>query len=265
MSIQSQLAVQMYTVREFTQTADDFARTLARIAAIGYPAVQLSAVGAMSGDAPEVSAAQVRRILDDNGLRCIATHRSWDSLAQNTDQEIEEHQALGCGFVAIGSLPAPYSGAGAEGYTAFVRDSAPVISRLKAAGLRFGYHNHAFEFERAGFQDGLPQTRFDRLIDEGGPDLCLELDLYWAAHAGANPARLLERCAGRVPVIHVKDKEVAEGEPVMAPVGEGNMDWRGLMPACAAAGVEWYAVEQDICRRDPFDCLQSSFTFLSGF
>ena len=258
--ITSQLAVQMYTVRDFTATADDLAATLAKIRAIGYPAVQLSAVGAMAGETPTVSAAQARRMLDDNGLRCIATHRSWESLAGETEKEIAFHHALGCDFSAIGSLPPAYAESGAGGYAAFARDAAPVIARLKAAGIRFGYHNHAGEFERTGDT----RTRFDILIEEGGPDLCLELDLYWIAHAGANPQRLVERCAGRVPVIHVKDKEITDGQPVMAPVGEGNLDWTGLLPACADAGVEWYAVEQDVCRRDPFDCLRSSFQFLSG-
>lgn len=258
----SQLAAQLYTVRDFTKTATDFQRTLGKIRGIGYPAVQLSAVGAMNGEAPEVSADTARQMLDDVGLRCIATHRSWDDLAHQTERAIEFHQTLGCSFTAIGGLPGEYAARGAEGYAAFARDAAPVIGALKAAGIRFGYHNHAFEFERAG--EG-PETRFDMLIDDGGLDFCLEIDVYWAAHAGLNPERLLERCRGRVPVIHVKDKEVVAGEPVMAPVGEGNLDWPHLLPACAAAGVEWYAAEQDECRRDPFDCLRSSFEFLSRF
>ena len=262
-TLTSQLAVQMYTVRDFTGTAAGLAATLAKIRAIGYPAVQLSAVGAMGGETPAVPAELARKMLDDNGLQCIATHRSWNSLAHDTEREIAFHHSLGCDFAAIGSLPPPYAEAGAAGYSAFARDAAPVIARLKAAGIRFGYHNHAGEFERVG--DGSPRTRFDILIEEGGLDLCLELDLYWIGHAGANPERLVGRCAGRIPVIHVKDKEVADGQPVMAPVGEGNLDWPHLLPACAAANVEWYAVEQDVCRRDPFDCLRSSFEFLSGF
>jgi sugar phosphate isomerase/epimerase len=261
-TLASQLAVQMYTVRDFTGTAAALATTLAQIRAIGYPAVQLSAVGAMGGESPAVSAEQARRMLDDNGLQCIATHRSWESLANETEQEIAFHHTLGCDFAAIGSLPRPYAEAGAAGYADWARDAAPVIARLKDAGIRFGYHNHAHEFERVS--ESVPRTRFDTLIEEGHPDLCLELDLYWIAHAGVNPERLVERCVGRVPVIHVKDKEIADGQPVMAPVGEGNLDWPHLLPACAAAGVEWYAVEQDVCRRDPFDCLRSSFRFLSG-
>jgi sugar phosphate isomerase/epimerase len=257
----SRLAVQMYTIRDFTKTGRDFAESLRKCRAIGYEAVQLSAVGAMSGDRPEVSAAEARKMLDDNGLKCVATHRGWDALAQQTEAEIAFHQTLGCDFAAIGGLPGHYQEQGAEGYRAFVRDAAPVIAKLKAAGIRFGYHNHAHEFEHIG--PGR-RTLFDIFIEEGGADFLLEIDTYWAVHAGVNPIPLFGRCVGRVPVIHLKDKEVVVKEgPVMAPIGEGNMDWDGILPACAEAGVEWYAVEQDICRRDPFDCLRASFDFLT--
>ena len=261
MDLTAKLAAQLYTVRDFTKTAADFRRSLEKIRAIGYGAVQISAVGAMAGDTPEVSAEAARRMLDDLGLKCIATHRAWDALLGQTEREIAFHQSLGCDYAAIGGLPGEYQARGAAGYAAFVRDARPVLETLKAARIRFGYHNHAFEFARA---ESSPAALYDTLIEQGGPDLCLEIDVYWAAHAGLNPERLIERCVGRVPVIHVKDKEMAGSDAIMAPVGEGNLDWPHLLPACAAAGVEWYAVEQDECRRDPFDCLRSSFEFLRG-
>lgn len=256
---ETQIAAQLYTVRDFMHTARDFQETLAKIRKIGYQAVQISGAQAMTGDTPEVSALEARRILDDLGLACIATHRSWDALRDQTEREIEFHKALRCNFAAIGSLPGEYQASGADGYAAFVRDCAPTIAQLKAAGIRFGYHNHAFEFARPAAGS---KALFDTFIELAGPDFCLEIDVYWAAHAGLNPERLIERCRGRVPIIHVKDKEMVGNEAVMAPVGEGNLDWPHLIPACAKAGVEWYAVEQDDCRRDPFDCLRSSFEFL---
>jgi len=261
--MRNQLAVQLYTLHKLLGTEAGFASSLEKISAIGYPAVQLSAVGAMNGESPEVSAERARQLLDDNGLKCIATHRSWDSLAKNTEFEIEFHQTLGCDFTAIGGLPGEYGSRGFEGYQAFLVDSAPVIAKLKAAGIRFGYHNHAHEFQRAFFKDGFPYTFYDEFIENGGPDFLLEVDVYWVSHGGANPETVMRRAAGRVPVIHVKDKEVEGNESFMAPIGEGNLDWRNLIPACDAAGVEWYAVEQDVCRRDPFDCLKSSFEFLT--
>ena len=256
----SKLAVQMYTVRDFTHTATELAATLDKVRSIGYEAVQLSAVGAMDGTSPEVDAALARRMLDNSGLKCIATHRSWNDVANRTEAEIEFHHTLGCDYTAIGGLPSGYGDRVEDAFTRFVEDAGPVVSRLREAGIRFGYHNHAFEFVRIG--PGR-RTAYDLLIDCGNPGLLLELDVYWADHAGINPVRLFERCKGRMPVIHIKDKEVSpEGDPVMAPIGDGNLDWEGIVPACRAAEVEWYAVEQDVCRRDPFECLQSSFTFL---
>ena len=264
----AKLAVQMYTVREFTKTAGDFAETLRKISDIGYQAVQLSAVGAMSGDSPEVDAKTARQMLDDNGLACIATHRSWDALAGQTEAEIDFHHTLGCPFAAIGGIPKDYGDRGAAGYRDFVREAAPVIATLKAGGVAWGYHNHAHEFARLPDAERTPgcQTLFDLFIEEGGPDFLLEIDLFWAWHGGVDPAALVARCAGRVPVLHLKDKEVVQGsrEPVIAPIGEGNLPWaERILPACRAAGTRWYAVEQDVCRRDPFDCLRSSFVFLS--
>jgi len=260
--MRSKLATQMYTIRDFVKTEKDLADSLARLAKIGYPAVQLSAVAAMSGDSPEVSPQLARKMLDDNGLKCIATHRSWDDIVKNTQKEIDFHHTVGCDYVAIGGIPGNYKQLGAEGYKSWVIDSKPVIATLKAAGLRFGYHNHAFEFERFG-DDRRPL--FDIFTVEGAPDLLIEMDVYWVEHAGFNPERVIEQLYGRLPVIHIKDKEVVDNNPVMAPIGEGNLDWAHLIPALEAAGVEWYAVEQDTCRRDPFDCLRSSFEFLSSF
>lgn len=257
--MKAKVAVQMYTVREFTKTAADLADTLKKCSDIGYTGAQFSAVACMNGDAPEVSAAEARKMLDDTGIKCIATHRPWDALMNQTEKEIEFHQTLGCDFAAIGGIPKEYART-LDGYRKFLDDARPVIAKLKAAGIRFGHHNHSHEFQKF---DGMWLE--DVLIDEGGDDLMMELDLYWVEHAGVNCVRVLERCHGRVPVIHIKDKEVVAEGPVIAPIGEGNMDWPHILPACDEAGVNWIAIEQDTCRRDPFDCLKSSYEYLSQF
>ena len=255
-STRPQLAAQLYTIRDFLHTEDDMKRSMAKLSVIGYRAVQLSAVAAMNGESPLVSPEAARRILDDNGLQVIATHRGWDDLKNSTQRELDFHQTLGCDFTAVGSIPANFRERGAQGYEDFARESAELAAQLSQSGLRFGYHNHAFEFER---ENG--RTLFGILVASG---IMMELDVYWIAHSGANPQRVVEQCARRVPVVHVKDKEMVGDEDVMAPVGEGNLDWDNLLPALKNAGAQWLAVEQDICRRDPFDCLQSSFKFLSA-
>ena len=261
--MKEKLAVQLFTLRDFTLTADDFAKTLKRVADIGYPAVQLSAVGCMGGESPTVSPEVAKTMLDDCNLRCIATHRSWDSLRNHLDEEIAYHKKLDCDYCAIGTIPQDSYAPTYDGYRRWLDDARSIIAGLKAEGIRFGHHNHSREFfkpERHG------KTLEDILIDEGGADLMMELDLYWIAHAGVSPVSILDRCHGRVPVIHLKDKEPFSDnhDSRIAAVGEGSMDWKHIIPACERAGVDWYTMEQDICPRDPFDCLQSSFDYMTN-
>lgn len=250
------LAVQTYTIRDFMKTPEDFAASMAKIAKIGYPAVQLSAVACMDGDAPALKVKQARKILKENNLKCVSTHRGWAGLKNETQKEIDFHGVLKCKHTAIGGLPQEYHSQ--DGYKRFLDEAGPVIEKLTAAGITFGYHNHAHEFERFGPKR---QTAFDQLV-QGNPNLAMEVDVYWVSHGGADPAKVLISLKGRVPVIHLKDKEVAERNPVFAPVGEGNLDWEAILKAGKKAGVKWYCVEQDTCRRDQFDCLRSSFEFL---
>ena len=252
----SKLAVQLYTVRDFCRTTVEFEETCAKIAKIGYQAVQVSGVSALDHD---LSVQDARKILDAHGLKCIATHRSWDLFRGAAQKEIEFHQALGCDYAAIGGLWSPYRN-DKESYRKFIGEVEPVIAELKKAGIRFGFHNHSHEFQRIG--EGT-KTLYDLLIDEAPKDLMLEVDTHWVAHAGVCPTALLRRLSGRIPVIHLKDTEVIDGiGPVMAPIGEGNLDWQAIIEVCEAGGTESYAIEQDTCRRDPFDCLRSSFEFL---
>jgi hypothetical protein len=132
--------------------------------------------------------------------------------------------------------------------------------------IQFRYHTPCLRVPRAPRRKttARPQTLFDIFIEEGGATSLLELDLYLDR---PTPRPAPKRfCAARMDACRsftVKTKEMAGNEPVMAPIGEGNLDWDSLVPACEDAGVEWYAVEQDECRRDPFDCLKSSFNYLS--
>jgi sugar phosphate isomerase/epimerase len=68
-------------------------------------------------------------------------------------------------------------------------------------------------------------------------------------------------CAGREPLLHLKDFAMAPGrEQRFAEIGEGNMNWDSILQAAQESGVEWYLVEQDRCYdRDPFESLAISY------
>jgi sugar phosphate isomerase/epimerase len=251
------IAAQFYTLRELTKSREGFRQALEHVAELGYKGVQLSAVGAMNDGL--VSADETRKWLDELDLKCVATHRPFERFQTNLEDEVAFHKALGCDYTAVGYFLHRYPNS-LEGFNELVSDSGPIVSALANQGIRFGIHNHDAEFRRTN-----GKLHFDVLIERGAPDLMLEIDTFWVVKAGVDCAWLLERCAGRIPMIHVKDLEMAEGGSRMAPVGEGNLPWDDILTAGEKSGVEVYIVEQDDTFRDPFDCLHSSLEYLKAW
>ncbi|MCY4465119.1 MAG: sugar phosphate isomerase/epimerase [Chloroflexi bacterium] len=254
----SLVAAQLYTIRQHTQTVDDFARSMSKIREIGYRVVQVSAIG-------NIPDADVKQIVNDNGLRICNTHIPFDRLQKDLDAVIAQHQLWDCRHIAIGSMPAPFRES-ADGYKRFAALGSQIGERLADADMTFSYHNHRFEFVKFDGRAGL-----EILFDESDPRyLQAELDTYWIQHGGGDPVAWIERLAGRMPVVHLKDMVMLPGvagerpQQAMAEVGEGNMNFPGILAACQRAGVEWYAVEQDICQRDPFESLAISFANLAA-
>ena len=249
----SVIAAQLYTVRDFTKTPEAVAETFKKIREIGYEAVQISAFGPMDPQA-------VKSMLDDNGLVCCITHIGYDRLKDDLPAVIDEHKLWNCKHVAIGSMPQQFR-EGEAAVRQFAAEANAIGRQLADAGLTFSYHNHSFEFARAG-----DTTLMDILFRETDPRYVMaELDTYWVQHGGGDPAAWIRRMKDRMPVVHLKDMTIQDGRTqVMAEVGEGNLNWPAILDACREANVEWYAIEQDICQRDPFESLAISFRNLKA-
>jgi len=249
---QTQLAAQMYTLREFAKTPADLAKTLAKVKKIGYDAVQISGVCALPYS-------DLHKMLQDNGLVCCATHIPYEQMRDNPAQVIQDHYTIQCKYAAIGGLPGSYRNA--EGYHKFAKEATEVGKRLAEGGLHFGYHNHSFELEKYG-----PRTGLAIIYEDSDPKyLKAEIDTYWIQHGGGDPAAWIEKLKGRIPLVHLKDMTVRKGNPIMAEVGEGNLNWPAIIAACKKSGVEWYIVEQDTCERDPFESLAISLKNLKSW
>lgn len=248
----SVLAAQLYTLREFTKTPKDIAETMKKVRALGYEAVQLSALG-------PIDPKELKAICDGEGLTICATHTSFDRMRDDTQAVIDEHQLWNCKYAAIGGLPQDYRNA--EGYHRFAKEASEVARKLAKGGLVFGYHNHSFELEKF---DG--RTALDILYDESDPEVFTsEIDTYWIQHGGGDPAAWIRKLKGRAHIVHLKDMAILGGrEQVFAEVGEGNLNWPAILDACKEAGVEWYIVEQDRCQRDPFESLGISLRNLKA-
>jgi sugar phosphate isomerase/epimerase len=245
----TQIAAQLYTLREFCKTAEDLAKSMAKVREIGYEAVQISGVG-------PIPAAEMRKIMDDNGLTVAATHVSFEKLQNETAASIEEHQILGCKYPAIGGLPQVYREGGAEGYAEFAKVASEVGKKLAEAGMAFGYHNHNFELQKFGDRTGL-----QIIYEDSDPKYVTgEIDTYWVQAGGGDPAAWIRKLQGRSFLVHFKDMCIVGREQRFAEIGEGNLNWPNILEACKTAGVEWYIVERDNCYdRCPFESLKISF------
>jgi len=224
------VALQLYTVRE--EAARDFVGTLEQVAGIGYAGVELAGYGPLS---PK----ELRAKLDALGIAVAGSHVALARLTNELPAVIAESRTLGCPTLVCPVLP--HEQRTEDGF----RGLAPSLNRIgatvRAEGLALCYHNHAFEFET--IIDGI--TAYDWLVAHTDPALVqLELDAFWAQKAGQNPAALLAKYAGRVPLVHLKDM-TADAEQTFAPIGTGSIDFAPIFAAAERGGVQWYIVEQD--------------------
>jgi sugar phosphate isomerase/epimerase len=248
------ISAQLYTVRDFLKTPEDIAKSLKKVKQIGYNSVQASGVG-------PIDDREFKNICDAEGLTICATHIAIGDLKNDLDGVIEKHKLWDCKYVGLGSLPKEYRN-GAEGYAQFARDASEIGRKLKAAGLQFIYHNHNFEFVKFGGKSGL-----QIMLENSDPEaLDFELDVYWVQAGGADPIEWIHKVKNRMKVVHFKDMTVTDEREIrFAPIGEGNMNFAGIIQACEEIGVEWAPVEQDRSYdADPFDCLAASYRNLKA-
>ncbi|MFH1007405.1 MAG: sugar phosphate isomerase/epimerase [Candidatus Latescibacterota bacterium] len=239
------IGAQLFTLRDYLKTPEDITKTLRALREIGYEALQVSGVG-------PIAPRDLKKILDDEGLMACATHTGYDPLVKETERVIDEHKILGASHAVCPGLAPEYHNA--QGYATVARELSKVGKILKEKGITLSYHNHATEFEKYGDRIGL-----DILYEESDPAyLQAELDTYWVQSGGGDPAAWCRKLAGRLPLLHLKDMGIQDNKQIMMEVGEGNLEWEGILSACRAGGTQWYLVEQDVCQRHPLESLKIS-------
>lgn len=248
--MERQIGAQFYTLRDHIGTVEDFEDTCKRVRDIGYRLIQISGT--------PLPADAMKPVIDRYGLKVVATHMAYGDFAERLSDVIAYNRTLECELCGIGSMPEEYRH-DLQGITDFVEGINNAAKRLREEGLYLGYHNHAFEFTK---YDG--RFIMDRLIDETDPDnVKFIVDTYWLQFGGMNPEAFIRRLGERAMAVHFKDlKANADNSAEMAEIGQGNLDWDGIIKACDQAGTRWALVEQDYCRRDPFESLKMSYEYL---
>ncbi len=244
--VPSAIGVQLYTVRAVMASDPD--GTLAAIAAIGYAEVELAGLYGMS-------AREMKARLDAVGLAATSSHHSVEEVRGSWAATLEAAVALGQRLVVVPSIPVAERDG--EALRRIADDFNRAGDAARAAGLRFGYHNHDWEM-RPGADGVRP---IDLLLDRTEPELVdWQMDIFWTVHGGADPMAELDARAGRVTSVHVKDRTAA-GE--MADVGAGVIDFRTALARAGELGLLHQYVEHDQ-PGDPIESVRASYRALAA-
>lgn len=225
------IGVQLYTVRDRMER--DVEATLRDVAALGYREVETAGLF-------ERTPGEFRAILDRHGLSSPAGHVPIDALRQNLDATLSAAQTLGQRWAVVPWLAEAERTP--EGYRRVAADLNRFGRAAAERGMRVAYHNHEWEF--APLAGG--GTGYDILLADTDPALVdMELDLFWAVHAGQDPIALFAAHPGRFPLCHVKDMVGIGGERRMVAVGEGEIDFAAIFARSEEAGLVHFFVEHD--------------------
>ena len=243
------ISFQLYSARNFPPLEAQ----LETLAEIGFDAVE--PYRGSYGDDP----AGFRRQLDAVGLACPTAHIGLADLDADRAAVIETARILGLETVISPFLPPDQRPDDVEGWQALGARLQEHAAALRAAGLKYAWHNHAFEY--ATLPDG--SRPIDHLL--AGPDVMFEADIGWIARADCDVKAELERFPGKLAAFHVKDvaPEGVTEDDGWTDVGAGIIDWQALLPVIASSGTDLLVLEHD-APSDWRSFAENSFRFLAG-
>jgi sugar phosphate isomerase/epimerase len=223
------IGVQLYSVRnDFNK---DVPGTLAAIKKIGYDGVEFAGYAGKT-------AADMKKLLDDNGLKAAGSHIQGGLpllLGDRIQTEIDYNKTIGNDrlIIAMGNART------IDQWKKMADDFSTVAAKLKPFGLRIGYHNHTAEFTAVDGQ--IPEDVF---FGNANPDVFVQLDVGHCVHAGGDPVAVIKKYTSRLVTMHIKDYNPTTRGDI---VGEGSVKWKDVLDACATApNLQWYTVEEEV-------------------
>jgi sugar phosphate isomerase/epimerase len=238
------ISVQLYSLRDMA--AKDFAATLKAVADIGYPYVEFAGLHGKS-------AKEVRKIIDDLGLKASSAHVQ---LFDKTKHAQIQDEAATLGYKHL------VAGFGAKDFESedTVKAAADkvndAVNHFSPQGYTVNLHNHEWEYKN--------YDKFQLLL-ELAPKAGPQVDIYWVKVGGQNEAEAIRRYSGRVRTIHIKDGPAnpADRTLPMTAAGQGSVDIPGAVRAAEYAGVEFLTVELDRCATDMLHAVKDSYNYLT--
>jgi sugar phosphate isomerase/epimerase len=246
-----QVGVQLYTLRDFLTTPEDYLETLQKVSEIGYKSVEVA------GPRP-VSEGEIASMCAEKGLVISSCHEAPELVLGDPAKVLEHMEEFGCRYAAY-PYPKDVDLTSRSGLQELIRGLNVCGRHLSEAGKVLTYHNHDMELQ---VTDGIPVL--ERIFMESDPALLQGmLDVYWLHVADASPEAWCARMKDRLPVLHLKDCAVGpDGQPGFTEVGNGVLDFARIIATAEVSGCQWFVVEQDTCPGDPFESIEKSFRYI---
>lgn len=244
------VGLELYSVRNALK--DDPIGTVRAVAQMGYQCVEFYAP---YFDWTEAQTKDMKKLLDDLGIRCYSTHNSSSYFTpENLKRAGDMNLVLGSKYVVMSSSqPKP----GLDGWKEVADTLNEAADQLEPGGLKAGYHNHELEFTPV---EG--KRPIEILAKNTKPSVMLQLDVGTCLEAGSDPVAWIRANPGRIHSIHCKDWAPGADKGYTVLSGEGVADWKGIFAAAeSVGGVEYYLVEQEGSRFSEFEtakkCLET--------
>jgi sugar phosphate isomerase/epimerase len=231
------VGLELYSVRG--ELAKDLPGTITAVGKMGYEVVEFYAPYL---NWTTETAKDVRKRLDDLGVKCHSTHNSGPSFTEDgLKKAIELNQIIGSKYLIMSSAP---RATGIDSWKTVAQQLTSISEKLKPLGLATGYHNHQIEWRP------LEGQRPMDVIAAGTPkDVVLQFDVGTCVEVGADPIAWINAHPGRIKSVHCKDWSKEKGYAVA--FGEGDAPWKQIFEAVEKnGGVEYYLVEQEIAGPD---------------
>jgi len=250
-----EFGVQIFMVRDRLQPAD-LPATLSLIHSIGYATIETYPL------VYNRPARELKALIEGIGLKAPSGHFDYDTLEEHVDYAAE----LGVEYMICPMIARPLWDS-LDGFKQAAAHLNKAAAKARAAGLKFGYHPHNYEFRKLEGGRG-----FEVLMRELDPSVKLELDVYWAIEAGEDPIALMRKYRDRLALIHIKDRKPAtrftyspfdEHAAHYTEAGSGTIDWKVMLGEARRLGVKQYFADQDGTDLTEEESLRRNWNYLS--
>jgi sugar phosphate isomerase/epimerase len=227
------VGIELYTVRD--QLAKDLPGTVRAVAKMGYEVVEF--FSPYFQWTPQ-QATDVRKLLDDLGIKCLSTHNGAQSFSDDgLEKATELNQIIGSRYIVMASPPPRTTTVDGWKHVGEMLTSA--AEKLKPLGMSTGYHNHQNEWKPV---EG--QRPMDVIAANSSDDVVLQFDVGTCVEVGEDPIAWINKNPGRIKSVHCKDWSPANGYATL--FGEGTSPWKQIFDAVEkTGGVEYYLIEQE--------------------